>query len=135
MMQSGLSNLKVHSKLWLSFVLVALVSLLLGILGIFNIMRLQDMDNELYQYQTLPLLELRVINGCFEQNRAYIRDLIIESDPEKILFYIHRMEENSKKIDYSLHIFSQSLRTTSEKKSLPIFLILWRASTITEIRL
>lgn len=120
-MRDLFTNLKVSTKLLLSFGLVAVVSLLVGIVGIFNINRLQDMDNELYRYQTLPLLELRVINGAFEQNRAYMRDIILENDPKKVETAIWAMEENSKKIDSSLQVFSQSLLTQAEKKEFEYF--------------
>ena len=120
-MRDLFTNLKVSTKLLLSFGLVAVVSLLVGIVGIFNINRLQDMDNELYRYQTLPLLELRVINGAFEQNRAYMRDIILETDPKKLETAIRAMEENSKRIDSSLQIFSQSLLTQAEKKEFEYF--------------
>jgi methyl-accepting chemotaxis protein len=120
-MRDLFTNLKVSTKLLLSFGLVAVVSLLVGIVGIFNINRLQDMDNELYRYQTLPLLELRVINGAFEQNRAYMRDIILENDPKKVETAIRAMEENSKKIDSSLQVFSQSLLTQAEKKEFEYF--------------
>lgn len=114
-------NLKVSAKLLVCFSLIAFVSLAVGLVGIFNIMRLQEMDNDLYVYQTLPLQELRIINGSFEQNRAYMRDMILEDNPQKVSSYLQAMEENTKKIDHSLQVFSQSLLTQNEKKEFQYF--------------
>lgn len=120
-MQALPANLNVNSKFLQRFCLVAAVSLLVGIIGIVNILRLQDMDSDLYQYQTLPLLELRVINGCFEQNRAYLRDMVLENDPAKIASYFHELKKNSNKIDYSLQSFAASQLTEAEKKEFAYF--------------
>lgn len=109
-------NLKVSSKLLISFSLMALISLLVGVVGIINLQRLQQMDDDLYTNQTLPLMELRIINGLFEQNRAYMRDIIIEDNPAKIESYIKAMNENQNKTMQSLVVFSKSLFTEEEKK-------------------
>lgn len=114
-MKTAFLNLKVSAKLVVSFFLLALITFAVGGLGIVNIYRLQAMDNDLYQYQTLPLLELRVINGAFEQNRAYMRDLILEKDPAKVKDYMTAIDANRDKIDRSLDTFSKSLMTEEEK--------------------
>ena len=120
-MQTLPANLKVSRKLLWRFCLVAAVSLLVGIVGIVNILRLQDMDSDLYQYQALPLLKLRVINGCFEQNRVHLRDMVLENDPDKIASYIHELKKTSNKIDYSMQTFAASQLTEVEKKEFAYF--------------
>lgn len=120
-MNLSFANLKVRTKLLLSFCLVAVMSLLVAMVGIFNITQLQRMDNELYNRQTVPLLELRIINGCFEQNRAYMKDIILENDPAKVSVYINAIDENSKKINEALAKFSQSLVTAPEKREFEYF--------------
>lgn len=115
-MMKFFSDLKVSAKLLVSFSLLVVISFAVGGLGIFNILRLQQMDHELYVYQTLPLLELRVIHGAFEENRSYMRDLILEENPAKVDSYLKAMDENKEKIDQSLQTFSQSLLTREENK-------------------
>lgn len=109
-----IANLKVSTKLVMSFCLLALITFAVGGLGVFNTLRLQEMDQELYTYQTLPLLELRVIHGSFEENRAYIRDIILEEDPAQIETHLKAIEQNRQIIDQALATFGQSLRTEEE---------------------
>ncbi|WP_018210959.1 methyl-accepting chemotaxis protein [Desulfitobacterium hafniense] len=110
----AIANLKVSTKLVMSFCLLALITFAVGGLGVFNTLRLQEMDQELYTYQTLPLLELRVIHGSFEENRAYIRDIILEEDPAQIETHLKAIEQNRQIIDQALATFGQSLRTEEE---------------------
>ena len=72
----------IRTKLILTFCLMACLTLIVGLVGIYNISQLQELDSELYQHETLPLLELRIINGCFEQNRVYMR-------PESVIQQTH----------------------------------------------
>ena len=114
-------NLKINLKLITSFCLIAFICLVVGIFGIFNIKQLQQLDSNLYTYQTVPLLELRIIAEYFEQNRATMRDIILEKDQQKTTAYIQQIEQNSQKIDQALERFSQSLLTAEEKKEFQYF--------------
>mgnify|MGYP003586323144 CR=1 FL=1 len=111
----------IRTKLILTFCLMACLTLIVGLVGIYNISQLQELDSELYQHETLPLLELRIINGCFEQNRVYMRDILIEENPNKVSAYLQAIDENSQKIDQSLQKFAKSLRTNEERKAFEFF--------------
>ncbi|WP_325529654.1 methyl-accepting chemotaxis protein [Sporomusa sp.] len=120
-MQSFFLNLKMSAKLLLSFSIITVVCLIVGLVGILNILQLQELDHDLYTFQTRPLLELRIINGGFEQNRAYMRDIIAEDNPQKISEYISAMEVNTQKIDQAMQKFSQSLLSETEKEDFVYF--------------
>jgi methyl-accepting chemotaxis protein len=109
------------AKLLLSFSIITVVCLIVGLVGILNILQLQELDHDLYTFQTRPLLELRIINGGFEQNRAYMRDIIAEDNPQKISEYISAMEVNTQKIDQAMQKFSQSLLSETEKEDFVYF--------------
>jgi len=89
---------------------------MVGGFGLFNIHRLQKMDQDLYIYQTLPLLELRVIHGAFEENRAFIRDIILEENSAKSNSYLQAIDDNRERINIALETFSKSLLTKEEQK-------------------
>lgn len=120
-MMTVFMNLRISAKLLVSFSLLAIICLIVGGVGIFNIVRLQQMDDDLYVYQTLPLQELRVINGCFEQNRAYMRDILIEKDAQKVSGYIQAIDDNTQRINHSLEVFGKSVLTPEEKKQFTYF--------------
>ncbi len=114
-------NLRMSVKLLLSFSVITVVCMIVGGVGILNIYQLQKLDHDLYTLQTQPLLELRIINGGFEQNRVYMRDIIAEENPQKIEEYVKAMDENTQKINQAMQIFSQSLLTESERKDFAYF--------------
>lgn len=111
----------IRAKLIFTFCFMALITLIVGTVGIYNISQLQKLDNDLYQYETLPLLELRIINACFEQNRVYMRDILLEGNQQKTSAYLKAIDENSQKIDQALQAFAKSLRTKEEKKAFDFF--------------
>ena len=120
-MLSWFQNLKISLKLQLAFFFIAILCLLVGLVGIFNIRQLQKLDSDLYIYQTVPLLELRIVAESFEQNRAYMRDVILTSDIQKMNSFIQQMDANSTKIEQALDRFSKSLLTEEEKKEFSYF--------------
>lgn len=114
-------NLRMSVKLLLSFSVITAVCMVVGGVGILNIYQLQKLDHDLYAFQTRPLLELRIINGGFEQNRAYMRDMIAEENPRQIEEYVKAMEANTEKINQAMHIFAQNLLTETERKDFAYF--------------
>jgi methyl-accepting chemotaxis protein len=114
-MSKFFSNFKVSTKLLLGFSLLTLMTFAVGSLGLVNIIQLQALDQDLYTYQTLPLLELRVIHGAFEQNRATIRDVIFEEDISKVEAHLNNIDENRHQIALALETFSQSLLVEEEQ--------------------
>ena len=77
-------NLKISTKLILSYVIVALLSGVVGILGIINIEKMNNNDIILYENMTVPLSEVSEMNSLFQGARVNARDLIFEDDPEVI---------------------------------------------------
>ena len=120
-MLSWFQNLKISLKLQVSFFLIAILCLLVGLVGIFNIRQLQKLDSDLYIYQTVPLLELRIVAESFEQNRAYMRDIILTNDTQKMNSFIQQMDANSSKIEQALDRFSKSLLTEEETEEFLYF--------------
>ncbi len=121
MMPTWFLHLKIGRKLAASFCFLVVICMLVGGVGISNIRQLQKMDNDLYVYQTVPLLELRVVAGYFEQNRAVMRDAVLETDQQKLAQLIKTIDENTQKIDQAMASFAKSLLANEEKKEFAYF--------------
>lgn len=77
-------NMKIASKLILSYVIIAVMSGVVGVIAIRNIEKMTDNDATLYENMTVPLSEVAEINSLFQRARVNARDLIFEDDPEVI---------------------------------------------------
>lgn len=92
-------NLKISSKLILSFLIVSLISGSVGIYAIFNLKELDESDRELYENTTVPLSIIGGISTEFQRTRAIARDMIIAENPDDIQASIDEIKEIREKVD------------------------------------
>jgi methyl-accepting chemotaxis protein len=78
-----LDNLKIGAKLIGSFVLMALVTAIVGLYGINQIKALDDADTNLYEKMTIPLGQMGDIMQLQQRLRVNLRDAIMTGDSEK----------------------------------------------------
>lgn len=74
-------DMKIGTKLLISFILVALIAGLVGIVGIQNIQRIDAADAKLYERMTVPLGQLGVVDTTFVRIRVALRDAILANTP------------------------------------------------------
>lgn len=104
-------NLKISSKLILSFLVVALISGSMGIYAIFNLKELDESDQELYQNTTVPLSVIGSISTEFQRTRAIARDMILAEDSEDIQASIEQIKEIRAKVDQMTMEFEASINS------------------------
>jgi len=102
-------NMKIGAKLILSFVIVAVVSGIVGFIGIINMKEMNNNDKVLYDKMTVPLSDVAQISSLFQRARVNARDFILLEDPNEI-------EETYKKVQS----FLEEMNTHAEsfKKSI-----------------
>jgi len=76
--------MKISTKLILAFVIVAIISGIVGVIGITNIIKINENDNILYQNMTVPLSEVANMARLFQRARVNARDLILYDDVSDI---------------------------------------------------
>lgn len=76
-------NLKIANKLIIAFLGVALITGLVGIVGIFNIYKLAQEDTALFEDYTVPIEKMGNIQEIYERSRIEIRDAILDKDPAR----------------------------------------------------
>lgn len=103
------NNLKIATKLTIAFLCVAIISGIVGIVGIMNLNTLVKEDTKLYEFFTVPLQEIGTIAEAYQKTRIYARDMIIDKDVRNHAGYIRNTEENIKIMKEELAKFSATL--------------------------
>ncbi|MBC3803193.1 HAMP domain-containing protein [Acetobacterium fimetarium] len=101
-------NLKIGTKLIVSFLFVALVAAGIGVLGVVNINRIDNQDSYLYKNMTAPLGELIYIVESFAEISLDIDDIATATSQEEIA----RLETNIQKNSASFDDYLSSFKTT-----------------------
>jgi methyl-accepting chemotaxis protein len=92
------NNLKIGTKLLTSFILVALIAVLIGFIGIYNVKEITDADTKLYTAMTVPLTEIGQISTALQRMRCNFLEMYIAQTPEKITDQRKRISERDSEI-------------------------------------
>lgn len=77
-------NMKIASKLIIGFVLVAIITATVGIVGITSLKTANKSSTQLYVNMTVPISQLADINKDFQMIGISLRDIIIETNSQKM---------------------------------------------------
>ena len=111
-----LNNMKTSVKLISSFMIIAVLTAIVGVLGIVYINQIDDADTRLYQNQTVPISQLQELSVSFQRVRVNLRDLLLAKTPEETQKYADTIEQLSSDIDkveaeYEALILTQEMQT------------------------
>ncbi len=90
---SALNNLRTSVKLIGSFLIIALITAVVGGMGIFYLRQIDAADTELYQIYTKPTGILVNLSTAFQRTRVNTRDLLLAKTPEEAAKYIATINE------------------------------------------
>jgi methyl-accepting chemotaxis protein len=96
---SALNNLRTNVKLIGSFLIIAILTAVVGIVGIFYLRQIDSNDTILYQNQTLPIGQMGRIGVAFQRTRVNLRDLLLSRSPEESQTYVQTIRDLEKIID------------------------------------
>ncbi len=112
-----MKNCKLSTKIIVGFLFVAVISGVVGVVGIYYLRQITKADQELYAFNTVPLASIGSLGTNFQEVRVLFRDVIEEQDEsrrnEKMAQIAKLRQENTesmKKIEASAN--------TPEKKKL-----------------
>ena len=117
-MLSWFNNLKMGVKLISSFILMALISAVVGVLGINYIRTIDAADTKLYENMTVPISQLADIATAFQRVRVNLRDSILATTPEEAKQYADNVT--------TLNTQIQTLSGDYEKLILPCWVFMLR---------
>ena len=114
-------NLKISKKLIISFILISLISGLMGLYAITKLKMLDDSDTELYQRLTVPTSQMGEISTEFQRIRVNARDMIIAQSPDEIEANIKEIEELKSDISKLSEEFGKTIISEDMKQQYELF--------------
>lgn len=109
-------NMKIGSKLIISFIVVALIAGVVGVIGITNINKIDYNDSALYENMTVPLSEVADMARWFQRARVNARDLILYDDPADIQNAYSEVQAYLSEIDKLTESFEKTIVQEEEKQ-------------------
>ncbi|MBD3410485.1 MAG: HAMP domain-containing protein, partial [Ignavibacteriales bacterium] len=100
-------NMKIGSKLILSFFLVAVIAGLIGYTGLTSISEIETNGEEMYANMTVPIAQMAHVQNYFQKVRVNSRDILIAETPEEVAKFAGRIDDYSHKIDSTLREFEK----------------------------
>jgi len=88
-----LNNLRTNLKLIGSFLIIALITSVVGWLGISYIRQIDAADRLQYENYTKPTGILVNLSTAFQRSRVNTRDLLLAKTPEEASIYITNLSE------------------------------------------
>ncbi|MDF1547218.1 MAG: MCP four helix bundle domain-containing protein, partial [Bacteroidales bacterium] len=113
--------MKIRTKLLIGFLIVAIISGVIGYVGITKITEVDSNDTKLYEMVTSPLGDLNHVVYDFQQCRVLYRDMVRENNPAAIAQLIDKRKEISKGMTDLLSNFEKSMITEEGKKAVTEF--------------
>jgi methyl-accepting chemotaxis protein len=116
------NNMKIGSKLISCFILVAFIAGIVGVIGISNIITLNKNDEMLYKDITVPISEAAEMSKHFQELRVINRDMILETDTEKINLAYQNIKEDIDGLNALCESFKESIYTDEMQEAYDHFL-------------
>jgi methyl-accepting chemotaxis protein len=90
---SALNNLRTNVKLIGSFLIIAILTGVVGVLGIYYIKQIDTADTHLFENQTVPIGQIAEAGVAFQRTRVNLRDLLLAETPEESQKYVDTIKE------------------------------------------
>ena len=116
-MVNFMKNLKIKVKLILAFLLVSIITLIVGVYGVENLENSNDNLKNMYEEQLLPQQYLGEIEVLYEEIRVYVRNMTFTAKTsEEKRAVEQQVDENFEQIHELSEKFQKSMKTESEKR-------------------
>lgn len=109
------NNMKIGMKLILGFLMVALIAGGIGVVGVINLQKIEELDTKLYEKMTVPLGEMILVAESFQRMRGNIKDVILATTPEQVADFEQRIKDRNLEFDTNLKSFETTLLTEDGK--------------------
>jgi len=110
-------NVKIGVRLLVSFIIVAIISAVIGIVGFVNINKINDLDTKMYENNVKPLDTLVTITYDFGAIRTKMKDILILTKNEDLKKSEDAINTYNNDFDKELDSFSKYLVTDAGIKA------------------
>ncbi|MBF0464068.1 MAG: MCP four helix bundle domain-containing protein [Nitrospirae bacterium] len=109
-------DLKVRSKLLTGFVLVALFTVIVGIIGIRASKGIDEQAENIYNKSVLPMQDLGSVMETYQRIRVNIRDFAISANEDERKELLGKLKTLKESIHKSMDDYSKSIQTEAGKQ-------------------
>ncbi|HBN09151.1 MAG TPA: hypothetical protein DD435_11070, partial [Cyanobacteria bacterium UBA8530] len=110
------NELKIGSKVLGGFVLMALITGFIGLIGVMNINAINKADREMHTLMTLPLGQLYTVSADFQKIQTTMQDLIEAKSPLEKQRHLDTMKGVRVQFVDAVNAYSESIRTKNGEK-------------------
>ena len=118
-------NLKIGSKLLISFVMVAVITLIVGYTGYSGIAEISENQNTLYLDRLIPIRDLGYANEALLTASIEMIQALGTTDLNERKAYVDSIRVETKKVDELVDAYSKTVLVKAEEETLPKFLSAW----------
>ena len=109
-----MKNLKVSMKLIISFMVMLVLALAVGLIGILGMNSINTADNKLYDDNVIAISAMGAIREALQESRAIMRNYIIYAeDSAKIQEFYSSMQELDRNVDAFIGVYESTIRDSS----------------------
>jgi methyl-accepting chemotaxis protein len=113
-----LNKMTIRNKLLFSFVIIAAISCAIGLMGIYQMNKLEYSNKLMFNEGAKPLENMNHLTEVFQKLRVDLREIILFNSPEDIQKYNNNIEKYSKEIFANLEAEKQRTNDAEYKKML-----------------
>ncbi|NLO96876.1 MAG: methyl-accepting chemotaxis protein [Peptococcaceae bacterium] len=110
------NNIQTRTKLISSFLVIAFITLALGIFGVYSIRKIEQLDIKHYETMTVPLSEMVIIVESYQKMRGNVKDILLIDNPAKISEYENNIAQRNEEFYQNLKSFEKTLLTEEGNK-------------------
>jgi methyl-accepting chemotaxis protein len=109
-------NLKIAAKLLSCFIIIALLTGLVGMFGITQLQSIDKMDTTLYQENVVGILDIGYVSQYFLKIRIDLRNLVIYSDKDKTQ-YFNSFNSNTSNVTQYMDEYEKTITTQEDRNN------------------
>ncbi len=113
-----MKNIKLSTKLVAGFLFIAVISGIVGVVGIYSLRQITKADAELYTYNTVPLAGIGLLGANFQELRVLFRDASEEQDETRRKEKMTQIDQLRKENAENLKKIEGAVNTPEKKKLL-----------------
>ncbi|MCC6395769.1 MAG: MCP four helix bundle domain-containing protein [Bacteroidetes bacterium] len=120
-------NASLRTKLLTAFIALAVVAGAVGYIGVTNIQQIVKADEELYDFQTVPLAQIGDAATSFHKTRMQLLNLVLSETAEQESKALAAIQGNIETFEKHIGEFEKGLRTNEEKQAFQDFQSVYQA--------
>ena len=109
-------DLRISLKLIMSFLIIAGLGVLIGIMGLININDIVKADERLYQSNTLGIQHMGDVHGYYQRVKYNIAEIILLEDDSQKDNYVSTVNEYIKSLEDSLKSYEEAIDNEEDRK-------------------